>query len=598
MSAEPGQLTDERRSFRAHGNPYQGYQEKRRRDALSRQKAARLHSAKRARTLALEQEEEEDGGKESQSCVQDGSGSMEDSFAGDAAADAEMEATSQVVAASGVQEKGRSGSKSGGRRQQQRQRQQRAGTGGVRSYGLQYGNELMQPEWLTDVPTDLASNWMVMPRPEGMRCLLVTSRGRTVSWLRNGAPLHRFPSALPGGSPATSGGCGAAAAGAAGPASGDYCILDCIFHPPNNTYYIQDLLCWRGYALYDCAAEFRAFWLASKLQEEGLTEQVSVQQPPPQPSPLHASEHQVQQQQPGLSSTGEAGGGGGGGQGPEGGDVDMTAGQAGSSVRQPGQARQEAPVSYRIVPLPVWPCTLEGLRAAYGSCDAAQSGSTAAASDPWVSAAETTGPAPAAVASCTTVAGVPHAADVDFLRDGLYLLHRQGHYTPGPAPTPLALLWKDLGCSRYLVDTDAQGAPLAHQLVSLTYRADRTVATEDEPPVVLGRLPEAFVAAMGDKLRPGRLLRFSIRQGGITFHEGRPVGADLHYEGPANQRRGRADTFSKILFQRMARTAPITAAALAAAVAADAGVMAEAAAAAGAGSGAGALGAASDTVMG
>lgn len=36
------------------------------------------------------------------------------------------------------------------------------------------------------------------------------------------------------------------------------------------------------------------------------------------------------------------------------------------------------------------------------------------------------------------------------------------------------------------------------------------------------------------------------------------AGADLHYDGPANQRRGRADTLSKILFQLLARTQPIT----------------------------------------
>ncbi|GIL69574.1 hypothetical protein Vretifemale_497 [Volvox reticuliferus] len=159
--------------------------------------------------------------------------------------------------------------------------------------------------------------------------------------------------------------------------------------------------------------------------------------------------------------------------------------------------------------------------------------------------------------------------EVDFLRDGLYFLHRHGHYSPGLSTSPLALLWKDLGCSRYLLDTDSSGQPLEHQAITLSYRADRTVATEDDPPVVLGKLPEAFSTAMGDKLKPGRLLRFSIREGGIIFHEGRPAGADLHYEGPANQRRGRADSFSKVLFQRLARTAPITVSMLAAAVTAS-----------------------------
>ncbi len=35
-------------------------------------------------------------------------------------------------------------------------------------------------------------------------------------------------------------------------------------------------------------------------------------------------------------------------------------------------------------------------------------------------------------------------------------------------------------------------------------------------------------------------------QGGLMFHQGRPCGADLKYIGPGNQRRGRADQFSKV----------------------------------------------------
>lgn len=39
--------------------------------------------------------------------------------------------------------------------------------------------------------------------------------------------------------------------------------------PPKGTYYIQDVLSWRGYSLVDCGAEFRLHWLQSKLAEEG-----------------------------------------------------------------------------------------------------------------------------------------------------------------------------------------------------------------------------------------------------------------------------------------------------------------------------------------
>lgn len=72
------------------------------------------------------------------------------------------------------------------------------------------------------------------------------------------------------------------------------------------------------------------------------------------------------------------------------------------------------------------------------------------------------------------------------------------------------------------------------------------------------RLPQVFVQQMGDKLHAGRLLRFSIRDGGMLLNpDGSPAGADLAYEGPANQRRGRADLISKVLFQWQARRQPL-----------------------------------------
>jgi hypothetical protein len=42
----------------------------------------------------------------------------------------------------------------------------------------------------------------------------------------------------------------------------------CVFVlQPDETYYIVDMICWRGYSLYDCTAEFRFFWVNSKLTE-------------------------------------------------------------------------------------------------------------------------------------------------------------------------------------------------------------------------------------------------------------------------------------------------------------------------------------------
>lgn len=166
-----------------------------------------------------------------------------------------------------------------------------------------------------------------------------------------------------------------------------------------------------------------------------------------------------------------------------------------------------------------------------------------------------------------------------FQRDGCYFLHKDGQYdTDGP--TPLALLWKDAACSRYFIDTDASGAVSAHQHVILQYGDDRNVCTGDNPPVVLARMPADFASRTAATLRllplprlmpfefqttascaehfccdyrdeqrgcrPGRLLRFTLREGGIQFFHGEPAGADLHFEGAGNQRRGRADTLSKV----------------------------------------------------
>lgn len=32
----------------------------------------------------------------------------------------------------------------------------------------------------------------------------------------------------------------------------DYTILDCIYSEVNQTYYVLDVMCWRGHPFYDC----------------------------------------------------------------------------------------------------------------------------------------------------------------------------------------------------------------------------------------------------------------------------------------------------------------------------------------------------------
>jgi snurportin-1 len=412
------------------------YQERRRAAALDAQRHARAGAAERARRLAL-------------------------AAAAAAAAEAEAEAPPDADAANTAAAASGSGA-----------RPPRRPHARVDAERELWAGQLMLPEWLIDIPSDLGPAWLALPRPEGPRCLLVAGGGSTAARDRAGALLERLRSGLPGG-------------GAPGPARpGAGAILDAVWHAPTATYYALDVLSWQGQDLGGCTAEFRLHWLRARLDE-------------------------LAAEQGGAA---------------DGGVAAWTVGGGG------------APRARRVEPLPAY--------------DAAPAGIAAA-----------------------------HSAPAPFLRDGLYLLHRRAHYAPGT--TPLALAWKDAACSRYVVDTDPHtGAPAAAQRLVLALRADGSVETGDDPPVALGAAPEA---ARAGGARAGRLLRFRLGPGGVVAGpDGAPVGADLEYEGAANQRRGRADPLSRILFQRAAREAPIALEALLAAAAA--GVAAGAGAGAGDGS--------------
>jgi snurportin-1 len=112
--------------------------------------------------------------------------------------------------------------------------------------------------------------WMVMPRPEGVRCLVIATGGETVSRKRNGVILHRFASSLPAGSRFVclfviylKFVCSSELNGViclfrmTNQGKQGACILDCIYQNQTKTYYIIDLMCWKGYDLYDSTTEFR-----------------------------------------------------------------------------------------------------------------------------------------------------------------------------------------------------------------------------------------------------------------------------------------------------------------------------------------------------
>ena len=139
-----------------------------------------------------------------------------------------------------------------------------------------WAGQIMMPDWMLEAPDALREKWLVAPRPQGKRCLVLASGGRTMSRLRTGKLLQVFQSPLPNGS---------AGRGAGRTGGQDSSVLDCIFVEELQCYFICDVMCWKGHALYDCTAEFRFFWLQQKLAEEAA--QISQHHPTLNPHPFH-----------------------------------------------------------------------------------------------------------------------------------------------------------------------------------------------------------------------------------------------------------------------------------------------------------------------
>ncbi len=66
-------------------------------------------------------------------------------------------------------------------------------------------DQLLLPEKLQEIPQDLEQAWFAVSVPVGTRCLVISSRGQTVSRRKNGTILHSFQSGLPCGAPGRGG---------------------------------------------------------------------------------------------------------------------------------------------------------------------------------------------------------------------------------------------------------------------------------------------------------------------------------------------------------------------------------------------------------
>lgn len=117
------------------------------------------------------------------------------------------------------------------------------------------------PEYLFEIPSDLTpQEWYIIPKPEGLRCLLITRGGATYLRNKDGFVVKKFESDFPGGKPKKKHG---------------MTILDIIYDKNREICYLFDILLWNDQHLIDCSAEARYFWLdfhaAQVKHDESLT---------------------------------------------------------------------------------------------------------------------------------------------------------------------------------------------------------------------------------------------------------------------------------------------------------------------------------------
>ncbi|KAG9062871.1 hypothetical protein KI688_005178 [Linnemannia hyalina] len=120
-----------------------------------------------------------------------------------------------------------------------------------------FRDQMMMPETMTDIPTDLDTSYYIVPLPIGHRCFVISADGKTTARLPSGQLLvAAFESCLPAGSNQYRDN-----------RRSDYCILDCVYSSVTRTFWTIDIMCWRGHPVYECETEFRFWWLRGKLAE-------------------------------------------------------------------------------------------------------------------------------------------------------------------------------------------------------------------------------------------------------------------------------------------------------------------------------------------
>ncbi|XP_063901248.1 snurportin-1-like isoform X2 [Zophobas morio] len=118
-----------------------------------------------------------------------------------------------------------------------------------------FKKQIMRSVIMEVIPENFEKDWIFKLCPRGKRSLVVSSKGETRSYQRNGCCLPSFYSYLPGGN------------GLDVQHKMLQCWLDCIYEEETEQFYILDVMRWKGQPLNEVPAELRFQWLESKINE-------------------------------------------------------------------------------------------------------------------------------------------------------------------------------------------------------------------------------------------------------------------------------------------------------------------------------------------
>ncbi|XP_050429739.1 snurportin-1 isoform X2 [Adelges cooleyi] len=133
------------------------------------------------------------------------------------------------------------------------------------SEAYELATSMMYSEWLLEVPENI-DDWIAVLCPEGKRCCVIAQDNKTKAVNKKGTSINFFPSLFPYGchKPSNS------------PSHRKRTVLDCIYNFKLKKYFVLDVIEWMGVPYTNFDAEFRFYFIQSKLAELPGIDQKSV----------------------------------------------------------------------------------------------------------------------------------------------------------------------------------------------------------------------------------------------------------------------------------------------------------------------------------